>query len=120
MADVRRLPVPVTAVWDWQMHGACREMDSEVFFHPDRERGAAKAAREARAKAVCRTCPVIRRCRAHALTVREPYGVWGGLTEAERGEQIRTDEARTITMEVDFTRGRRAAQTSTQDSWPAA
>ena len=23
-------------------------------------------------------------CRSHALEVREPYGVWGGLTEAER------------------------------------
>jgi WhiB family redox-sensing transcriptional regulator len=23
-------------------------------------------------------------CRQHALTVREPYGVWGALTEDER------------------------------------
>lgn len=23
-------------------------------------------------------------CRSHALVVREPYGVWGGLTEEER------------------------------------
>jgi WhiB family redox-sensing transcriptional regulator len=23
-------------------------------------------------------------CAAHALTVQEPYGVWGGFTEAER------------------------------------
>jgi WhiB family redox-sensing transcriptional regulator len=27
---------------------------------------------------------VIEACRSHALTVREPYGVWGGLTEDER------------------------------------
>jgi WhiB family transcriptional regulator, redox-sensing transcriptional regulator len=27
---------------------------------------------------------VIEQCRRHALTVREPYGVWGGLTEDER------------------------------------
>jgi WhiB family transcriptional regulator, redox-sensing transcriptional regulator len=26
----------------------------------------------------------MRACRSHALEVREPYGVWGGLTEAER------------------------------------
>ncbi|WP_309051692.1 WhiB family transcriptional regulator, partial [Streptomyces sp.] len=25
-------------------------------------------------------------CAAHALAVREPYGVWGGLTEDEREE----------------------------------
>jgi WhiB family redox-sensing transcriptional regulator len=27
---------------------------------------------------------VLRQCREHALAVREPYGVWGGLTEDER------------------------------------
>jgi WhiB family redox-sensing transcriptional regulator len=30
---------------------------------------------------------VLRQCRAHALAVREPYGVWGGLSEQDR-EQI--------------------------------
>jgi WhiB family transcriptional regulator, redox-sensing transcriptional regulator len=59
-------------------------MDSSVFFHPDGERGAVRADREARAKQVCRTCPVIQQCRHHALSVREPYGVWGGLSETER------------------------------------
>ena len=34
MADTRRLPVPVTDIWDWQMRGACRGMDSALFFHP--------------------------------------------------------------------------------------
>jgi WhiB family redox-sensing transcriptional regulator len=36
------------------------------------------------AKTVCAACPVIQQCRQHALAVREPYGVWGGLTEDER------------------------------------
>jgi WhiB family transcriptional regulator, redox-sensing transcriptional regulator len=27
---------------------------------------------------------VIDQCRRHALTVREPYGVWGGLSEDDR------------------------------------
>lgn len=31
-------------------------------------------------------CPVRAQCAAHALAVREPYGVWGGLTEDEREE----------------------------------
>ena len=26
----------------------------------------------------------MKQCAAHALSVREPYGVWGGLTEEER------------------------------------
>ncbi len=80
----RRLPPPVTEIWDWQLRGACRGIDGSVFFHPDRERGQARAAREERAKQVCRTCPVIQQCRRHALAVREPYGVWGGLSKSER------------------------------------
>ncbi len=89
MADTRRLPTPVSEVWDWQMQGACRGMDSGYFFHPENERGPARAQREAKAKQVCRRCPVIEQCRRHALAAHEPYGVWGGLSEAERDEIIR-------------------------------
>ncbi len=89
MADTRRLPEPVTETWDWQMRAACRGMDSSFFFHPERERGPAKAHREEQAKLVCRSCPVIESCRRHALAVQEPYGVWGGLSEAEREEIVR-------------------------------
>jgi WhiB family redox-sensing transcriptional regulator len=89
VADTRRLPNPVAETWDWQMHAACRGMDSSFFFHPERERGPAKAQREQRAKEVCRGCPVIEPCRRHALAVQEPYGVWGGLSEAERDEIVR-------------------------------
>ncbi len=59
-------------------------MDSSYFFHPDGERGPARARREARAKEVCQYCPVLEQCRKHALAVQEPYGIWGGLSEAER------------------------------------
>lgn len=88
MADIRRLPGPIADVWDWQLHGACRNVDSSLFFHPEGERGPARAAREAAAKAVCRRCPVISECLRHALATREPYGVWGGLSESEREEVL--------------------------------
>jgi len=84
VADTHRLPRPVTAHWDWQMHAACRGMDSDVFFHPEQERGAERTEREDRAKSVCRMCPVIAACRRHALAAQEPYGVWGGLSVDER------------------------------------
>jgi WhiB family redox-sensing transcriptional regulator len=89
-ANVRRLPGPVTDVWDWQLHSACRDLDSAVFFHPEGERGPAKDERDRRAKAVCAQCPVIAECRRHALAVQEPYGVWGGLTAAERAAMVRS------------------------------
>lgn len=84
VTDIRRLPGPDGDRWEWQLRAACRGLDSALFFHPDGERGAARADRENGAKAICAACPVVRQCRAHALIVREPYGIWGGLTEAER------------------------------------
>ncbi len=88
MDDTRRLPRPVAGNWDWQVAGACRGMDSEVFFHPTRERAKARRARIDAAKAVCRTCPVIQQCLDHALQAREPYGIWGGRSEDERAEML--------------------------------
>jgi WhiB family transcriptional regulator, redox-sensing transcriptional regulator len=84
MSDLSRLPGPSADVWDWQRNGACRGRDSAQFFHPDGERGASRMRREAAAKALCQSCPVRAECAAHALAAREPYGVWGGFTEAER------------------------------------
>ena len=89
MANLTRLPGPNADFWDWQLQAVCRGMDSEVFFHPEGQRGAARTDREQRAKAICATCPVMQQCRDHALAVREPYGVWGGLTEDERAEVLR-------------------------------
>ena len=84
MLQPQQLPGPNADVWDWQMDGSCRGVDSSVFFHPDGERGRARAQREMQAKQMCRQCPVITQCRTHALRVGEPYGIWGGLSEAER------------------------------------
>lgn len=86
MSDLTRLPGPVAELWDWQLLAACRGLSVEVFFHPDNERGSARAARDDAAKQVCATCPVRVECRAHALEVKEPYGVWGGMSEDERDE----------------------------------
>ncbi len=90
MADVRRLPGPNADIWDWQMKGLCRGVDSSVFFHPDGERGAARSRREETAKAMCARCPVLQQCRTHALAVHEPYGIWGGMSESEREGVTRT------------------------------
>lgn len=78
------LPDPTSDMYEWQCEAACRGMDSSVFFHPWGERGSDRDDRATRAKEICARCPVINACRRHALTVQEPYGVWGGLTEEER------------------------------------
>lgn len=84
MADLSRLPGPNADFWDWQLDSACRGLDSEIFYHPDGERGSARERRVSTAKAICAACPVIAQCREHALKTKEPYGVWGGLGEEDR------------------------------------
>lgn len=93
MADYSRLPGPNADLWDWQLRGLCRGKDSSLFFHPEGERGAARAAREQSAKEICLNCPVQKQCCEHALRVREPYGVWGGMTEEEREAHYQRQKA---------------------------
>jgi WhiB family redox-sensing transcriptional regulator len=89
MASYKRLPGPIADMWDWQSEGNCRGEDSAKFFLPDGSRGPDRARREAQAKAICQTCPVLERCREHSLTTQEPYGVWGGMGENERNEILK-------------------------------
>ena len=84
MADFPSLPGPDARQWNWQLDGLCRTLSPEVFFHPEGERGTARRTRAENAKSVCLGCPVLLACRRHALAVREPYGIWGGMTEEER------------------------------------
>jgi WhiB family redox-sensing transcriptional regulator len=92
MAELSRLPRPVADEWEWQYEGACRNLPAEMFFHPDGERGPRRRNRENTAKAICASCPVMLACRAHALAVQEPYGIWGGLSEDDRLSIITRNE----------------------------
>jgi WhiB family redox-sensing transcriptional regulator len=91
MAEQSRLPLPIADYWEWQYEGACRDLPAEMFFHPDGERGPRRRNRENAAKAVCASCPVIAACRAQALSVAEPYGIWGGLSEDDRALILNKD-----------------------------
>jgi WhiB family transcriptional regulator, redox-sensing transcriptional regulator len=69
----------------WQIKAACRGPESRVFFPPTwPERRDERDARESRAKAICNDCAVRVACLDYALQIREPHGIWGGLTENER------------------------------------
>jgi WhiB family redox-sensing transcriptional regulator len=73
----------------WQVKAACRGPQSSVFFPPTHfERKDEKESREARAKAICGSCPVRRPCLDYALRIREPHGIWGGLNEVERKQVL--------------------------------
>lgn len=80
-----RLPAAHSNSYDWQRHGVCRVPEgTAIMFGPDGEHYRDKRMRLQRAKALCQPCPVRRNCLDHALTVGEPYGVWGGLDASER------------------------------------
>ncbi len=69
----------------WQARGLCRGNHSYLFFPPSTaERKDERERRENKAKAICQVCPVQVDCLEFAMEIREPYGIWGGLTETER------------------------------------
>ena len=84
MTEVATIQASSTMSRNWQDRGACRGLDTEKFFLPDAVRGKTKRMREANAKSICAECPVVRMCLEWALSVNEPYGVWGGTTPEER------------------------------------
>lgn len=75
-----------TADEDWTMRSACRPLGASARedFFPDSLRTHERKQAEGRAKAICETCPVRETCLGEALANRDQYGIWGGLTTAER------------------------------------
>lgn len=70
----------------WQQEAACRDADPELFFSNDESQ-------RREALAMCASCPVQQRCLEHALSTREPYGIWGGADEHERKRLMRRRRA---------------------------
>ncbi len=73
---------PILEERPWAVFAACRGEDPDLFF------GATKEA-VARALSLCGICPVETDCREYALSARERFGIWGGLTERERRRLLR-------------------------------
>jgi WhiB family transcriptional regulator, redox-sensing transcriptional regulator len=71
---------------DWQDRALCAQTDPEAFFP---EKGG--STREA--KKVCRACEVRAQCLDYALENREPWGIWGGLSNQERRQLLREGQA---------------------------
>ena len=70
---------------EWRELARCRSYPAVLFFGlDDMESPAERRIREEAAKRVCEECEVRTECLEYALATKEPYGIWGGLTEIER------------------------------------
>ncbi|WP_141564273.1 WhiB family transcriptional regulator [Mycolicibacterium palauense] len=77
---------------DWRSRGLCEPEDTHFDSRDDLlEEGidptladVMVSRSEAEAKQICEICPVKQDCAEFALSNDEQYGVWGGMTEAER------------------------------------
>ena len=74
---------------EWREQAACLPYPALLFFGmDDNEAASERHLREEEAKEICTHCVVRAECLDYALTTREAYGIWGGLTELERKARL--------------------------------
>jgi WhiB family transcriptional regulator, redox-sensing transcriptional regulator len=64
---------------EWMLTAACTQVDPDLWFPEKGHNDTSRAARR-----ICHACPVDGPCLDYALDRDLRYGVWGGLTEADR------------------------------------
>lgn len=67
----------------WQAEAACADQQEIMFEHLG-EKKHEKLRREAIARDICRTCPVIKICLDQAIAHDERGAIWGGMNDEER------------------------------------
>lgn len=72
---------------EWMQHGACRQVDPDLFFAPPGMTYIPKDQAKA-AKQVCGRCPVAPECLRYALDHPEAanHGIWAATTTFQRGQ----------------------------------
>jgi WhiB family transcriptional regulator, redox-sensing transcriptional regulator len=73
---------PILDERPWAVFAACKDEQGMIFFPQTKDE-------EAKALAICATCPVIEDCLDRALEMNERFGVWGGTTEKQRRKLTR-------------------------------
>jgi WhiB family redox-sensing transcriptional regulator len=75
----------ITPQAEWRERAACLPFPAVLFFGlDDNESPIDRRNREEEAKSICADCAVRGQCLEFAISAKEPYGIWGGLTELER------------------------------------
>ena len=82
---------------EWTLHAKCRNMADALFPEGKDQK---------KVRGICMSCPVRLECLAEALDNRVEWGVWGGMTERERRQLLRSRPDITSWREVLLTYGR--------------
>ena len=76
--------------YQWQDLGGCTDSDPEAFFP------SSGAEPDDAVRKICTACPVREDCLVDAIRRGEEFGIWGGLTYAERLVEARRRGIRTL------------------------
>jgi len=93
---------------EWTEWSQCAQPGSPNMFPSDQDRDGTKAA-----QSLCQSCAVRPECLAEAIERGEQYGVWGGLTTAQRASLRRSATRKGLT-------GLTAQQLAALDAAPVA
>lgn len=77
-----KLP-PMPTALDWMVDASCRHPSANPDWWWPIGNGHTKTPDEARAQAICRTCPVLAECAALAQHSAQTAGIWAGLNLAQ-------------------------------------
>ena len=66
---------------EWTLHAKCRNMADALFPEGKDQK---------KVRGICMSCPVRLECLAEALDNRVEWGIWGGMTERERRQLLRS------------------------------
>ena len=65
----------------WRAHAACQGLEPRTFFPDPADHEGNEIA-----KSICAICPSRQACLEFALATKQDEGVWGGVSEIERGK----------------------------------
>jgi WhiB family redox-sensing transcriptional regulator len=71
--------------WD---DAACNGQETSIFFDHEDSRGEKRAVLLNAARSICSDCSIQSGCLDFAVRSGQQFGVWGGLTAAERSELV--------------------------------
>lgn len=84
MSGAFAVPAHARPAWD-RMHEQIDRAGSTPCADPGiRDAWTGTATEQATAARLCLDCPVMEACARYAVTAPETFGIWGGMTVAER------------------------------------